>query len=363
MAILRRDFLQTSAALASGLFVPGSRFALAGDSNPPPRIKVGQIGVSHGHANKIGVYRKSDDYEVIGIVEPNLQLRAKAEKNPAFQGVKWITMEELLGTPGLQAVLIETPIRDLLPNARVCLEAGKHVHIDKPAGDNLDEFKQVLELAEQKQLLVQMGFMYRYNPGVVMLREFLQQGWLGEIFELHTVMSKSVGPDERKALAEYPGGTMFELGCHLIDLVVKLLGVPEKVTPFPRHSASVPDGLLDNMLAVFEYPRATASVRTSVIEIEGGERRHLTVCGTEGTFHIQPLDNPSVKVSLSQPRGKYVKGTQHVELPKYARYVADARDMAGIIRGDKKSDYSPGHDLAVQTAVFQACGLPLSAKG
>ena len=359
MAILRRDFLQTSAALASGLFVAGSSFAQAEDSNRPLRIKVGQIGVSHGHANKIGVYRKSDDYEVIGIVEPNLELRAKAEKNAAFQGVKWITMDELLGTSGLQAVLVETPIRDLLSNAHKCLEAGKHVHIDKPAGDNLDEFKQVLKLAEQKKLLVQMGFMYRYNPGVIMLREFLQQGWLGEIFELHAVMSKAVGAGERKALAEYPGGTMFELGCHLIDLVVKLLGAPEKVTAFPRHSAAVSDGLLDNMLAVFEYPRATASVRTSVIEIEGGERRHLTVCGTEGTFHIQPLDNPSVKVSLSQPRGSYVKGTQHIELPKYARYVADARDMAQIIRGEKTPDYSPEHDLAVQTAVFQACGLSM----
>jgi predicted dehydrogenase len=357
MTLPRRDFLQASAAMASGLFVVGSQFAVADETNRPPRIRVGQIGVSHGHANKIGVYRKSDDYEVVGIVEPNLELRARAEKNPAFQGVKWITMEELLGTSGLQAVLIETPIRDLLSNARLCLEAGKHVHIDKPAGDNLDELKQVLDLATQKKLLVQMGFMYRYNPGFLLLQEFLQKGWLGEIFELHTVMSKSVGPDERKALAEYPGGTMFELGCHLIDLVVKLLGVPDKVTPFPRHSSSAPDGLLDNMFAVLEYPRATASVRSSVIEIEGGERRHLTVCGTEGTFHIQPLDNPSVKVSLSQPRGSYVKGTQQIELPKYSRYVADARDMAQIIRGEKTSEYTVEHDLAVQTTVFQACGL------
>jgi len=357
MSLPRRQFLQTTAAIASGVFVASPKSTPAEDATRPPRIKVGQIGVSHGHANKVGVYRKSDDYDVVGIVEPNLELRAKAEKNPAFQGAKWITMEELLGTPGLQVVLIETPIRDLLSNARVCLEAGKHVHIDKPAGDNLDEFKQVLDLAARKKLLVQMGFMYRYNPGVVLLREFLQKGWLGEIFELHTVMSKSVGPDERKALAEYPGGTMFELGCHLIDLVVKIMGVPEKVAPFPRHSSSAPDGLLDNMFAVLEYPRATASVRTSVIEIEGGERRHMTVCGTEGTFHIQPLDNPTVKVSLSQPRGAYTKGTQVIELPKYARYAADARDMAQIIRGEKVADYSPQHDLAVQTTVFQACGL------
>ena len=40
------------------------------------------------------------------------------------------------------------------------------------------------------------------------------------VFEVHAVMSKVVGPDERTALAAYRGGIMFELGCHVIDLVV-----------------------------------------------------------------------------------------------------------------------------------------------
>jgi len=318
---------------------------------------VGQIGVSHGHANKLAVYRKSDDYEVVGVVEPDLEMRSRAERTPAFQGVNWLSREESLATPGLQAVLVETPIRDLLANARVCLEAGMHVHLDKPAGESLWDLQQILDLATQKKLLVQMGYMYRYNPGVVLLREFLQNGWLGEVFEIHTVMSKVVGAEDRREMAEYPGGSMFELGCHLLDLVIGILGAPLKVTAFARHSSTSPDKLLDNMLAVLEYPRATATVRSSVIEIEGGERRHLTVCGTAGTFHIQPLDDPSVKVSLSQPRGKYAAGTQLIPLPKYTRYVGDARDMARIIRGEKTSDFSASHDLAVQTTVLQASGL------
>ena len=190
------------------------------DSDRAPRIKIGQIGTSHGHANKLAVYRKSDDYEVVGVVEPNEQFRRAAEQTPAFQGVKWLTREELLATPGLQAVLIEKPIRDLLSNARACLDAGLHVHIDKPAGESLTELQSVLDLAAKKQLLVQMGYMYRYNPGVVLLREFLKNGWLGEVFEIDAVMSKVIDAEDRRALAEYPGGSMFELGCHLIDLVV-----------------------------------------------------------------------------------------------------------------------------------------------
>ena len=94
------------------------------------------------------------------------------------------------------------------------------------------------------------------------------------------------------------------------------------------------------MLAVFDYPTATATVKSSAMEVEGGERRHLVVCGTEGTFHIQPLDNPGARVALSQPRGaRIARGTRTLTFPKYTRYVDDAADMARIIRGEKASDF------------------------
>ena len=93
--------------------------------------------------------------------------------------------------------------------------------------------------------------------------------------------------------------------------------------------------------------------------MEGFARRQLTVCGTEGTFHIQPLDNPSGRLALSRPRGDYKAGYQDVPLPKYTRYVDDAADMARIIRGEKASDYSYAHDAAVQESLLRACQLPL----
>ena len=57
-----------------------------------------------------------------------------------------------------------------------------------------------LDAAQKKKLLVQMGYMYRYNPAVVLLRQMLDRGWLGEPFEVHTVMSKVVAPAERTIL-------------------------------------------------------------------------------------------------------------------------------------------------------------------
>jgi predicted dehydrogenase len=358
--------LLTRAATASRRsFVVGSSLALVGlshaaepaDGPKTKKIKIGQIGVGHGHATKLSVYRRSPDYEVVGIVESDEELRTWAKSQPAFQGLPWMTEEQLLNVDGLQAVLVETRVRDLLATAETCIAAGKHVHLDKPAGESLDHYRRVLQAAAKQGLLVQMGYMYRYNPAIVILRDVLSRGWLGEPFEVVAVMSKVVSPAERRKMAEYRGGMMFELGCHVLDLVVDFLGKPQLVTPFARHTAKPDDGLVDNMLAVLEYGKATATVRSTALEVEGFARRHVTVCGTEGTFHIQPLDDPAARVAFASPRGEYRAGYQDVRFGKFERYVADAAEMAAILRGEKESQFTSEHDLAVQETVLRASGL------
>jgi predicted dehydrogenase len=354
----RRQFLQQLAGAA--IAFPALSAIAAEPKGKPAPIKIGQIGVGHAHAGKLEAYRKSPEYEVVGIVEPDKARRERAEKGSVFQGLKWMTRDELLNLPGLQAVLVETEVKDLLDNAEACVDAGKHIHLDKPAGESLPQFQRILNKAEKQKLIVQMGYMFRYNPGVVLLRELLAKGWLGEIFEVHAVMSKVVDPQSRLGLADYPGGIMFELGGHVMDLVVGVLGKPDKVTGFNRHASPIDDGLVDNMLAVLEYPKAIATVKSSAEEVEGFARRQLTVCGTEGTLHIQPLDDPAVRLALSQPRGDYKTGYQDIRLPKYVRYVDDAADMARVIRGEKPFGFSYQHDLTVQTALLTACGLKLN---
>ena len=99
-------------------------------------------------------------------------------------------------------------------------------------------------------------------------------------------------------------------------------------------------------------------MKSAALEVEGGSRRHFVVCGSEGTFHIQPLDAPAVRLTLDRDRGEYKQGVQEIALPKFTRYVADAADMARIIRGEKASDFSYAHDLAVQETVLRASGVP-----
>jgi predicted dehydrogenase len=362
----RREFVGAAtggglAAIVSGFcpHVSGISVSAAALSESG-RIKIGQIGVGHAHASKLSVYRTSSDYEVVGIVEPNEELRKRAAEQEPYRDLRWMTREQLLNESGLQAVLVETEVRDLLDNAEACIQAGKHVHLDKPAGENLTQYRRILDEAGRKNLMVQMGYMYRYNPGVVLLRDFLRRGWLGEIFEVHTVMSKVVDPASRRELARYRGGILFELGCHILDLTIGVLGAPASVTSHAVHSSTLDDGLLDNMLAVLTYPKATATVKSSALEVDGGDRRHFVVCGTEGTFQIQPLDNPSARVTMAESKGAFRKGSQEIKFPKYTRYVGDAADMAKVIRGEKGDDFSREHDLTVQTTLLKACGLPAS---
>lgn len=324
------------------------------------KIKIGQIGTGHGHAaGAMEAYRKSDDFEVVGIVEPIDRLRNAAQRQAAYKDLPWMSVEQLLNVPGLQAVAIETEPRDLLKYAEMSVDAGKHVHLDKPAGESLLQFRRILDTAARQHLCLQMGYMYRYNPAVVLMKDLLRKGYLGEPFEVHCVMSKVVDPVNRARHGEYPGGMMFELGCHIIDIAVDILGAPESVTPYRQHAGSQQDQLLDNMLAVLTYPKALATVKSSALEVEGSARRHFVVCGTEGTIHIEPLDAPkSIRLALSKDRGMYRKGYQEVAVPAYERYVGDAADFAKVIRGEKMFGWSPMHDLAVQETVLKASGCP-----
>ena len=355
----RRDFVRLS-TLAGLAAVAPSR---AQDAKPKPaKIRIGQIGTGHAHAaGKMETMRKSDEYEVVGVVEPDAERRAAAEKSKTYEGVPWMTEEQLLNLPGLQAVAVETTVKDLVPTGTRCIAAGKHIHLDKPGGESLPAFKALLDDATRRKLTVQMGYMFRYNPAFLLCFQLLREGALGEVFSIDTAMSKLIGPSERQGLLPYRGGSMFELGCHVIDAVVTVLGRPDKVTPHRRSVSALGDGWSDNDLAVLDYPRATVTVRSAMVEVDGGNRRNFIVCGTKGTLAIQPLEPAAARLTLDAPHGEYKRGYQDVNFPKSGgRYDRDFADFAKVIRGEKAFDFTPEHDLAVQETLLLACGLPIS---
>ena len=109
---------------------------------------------------------------------------------------------------------------------------------------------------------------------------------------------------------------------------------------------------------MFEYPKATCTIRSALVEVQGWERRQFVVCGTKGTIEIKPLEDPVLKLSLTEPQGEFKKGSQFVDLiPNGDRYDAQLLDFARTILGEKKPDYSYKHDLITQEAVLRASSL------
>ncbi len=73
--------------------------------------------------------------------------------------------------------------------------------------------------------------MYRYNPAVLKLKDDIQNGRLGKIYAVEAQMNCLHQPIKRQWLKNYPGGMLYFLGCHLIDIVYQIMGEPQSVIP------------------------------------------------------------------------------------------------------------------------------------
>lgn len=88
---------------------------------------------------------------MVGVVEPKLKWKCERGEMAQYKDIPWLTEEQLFNTPGLEAVFVETDVPDLVPTAKRCLEAGVHIHMDKPAGYSLQEFADMLDIAREKK--------------------------------------------------------------------------------------------------------------------------------------------------------------------------------------------------------------------
>ncbi len=319
-----------------------------------PRIRIGQIGLAHPHSfGKLNAIRSlPDTYDLVGVVEPDLQLRRRAK------GVNFISLEQLMNTKGLEAVAIETQVKDLVTNALPVVKSGKHIHLDKPAGPALAPFKKLLGLAEQQRLTVQLGYMLRYNPAFTFMYKATSKGWFGEIMEIDAMMGKKAGDDMRKALAEFKGGGFFELACHILDSTIHLLGKPKTVDAFNLCTRKkTGDTFADNQLAVLKFEKATACLRCNHNDPFGFPRRRFNIAGTRGGMEIHPLESGRFILNLDQARGEFKKGTQTVQLKGGRSYTAEFTDLAKSIRGEKPLDWSYEHDLTVHETLLKICDM------
>ncbi len=344
----RREFVISAAGLAATV---GVRSVLGQSSDGPP-VRIGFLGAGYSHAaEKIRLIRETPAFTLIGIAEESAPVRALYEK----QGIAVLSRRELLDK--CEAIIVESEVRHHARDAREALAAGKHVHLEKPPADTMTDFKEIVRLAREKKCLLQVGYMWRFNPGFARAIEAARNGWLGEVYLVRATMNTQLAGDRRPEWAEFKGGAMFEQGCHLIDAVVRLLGAPRHVVPILRKHGRFDDTLADNCVAVFAYPNATASVTNATMQPNAGPHRFLEILGTKGTATVKPIEPPSLQIDLAEAAGPYKRGQQTVELPAYRRYVDEFTEFAGAIRGQTQLSVSLDEELRVQETLLRACEM------
>lgn len=320
--------------------------------------KIGQIGIGHNHgeAKMLAVRKFPELFEVIGYAEENKEWIEKRGGLKGYAGLKRLSVDEIIEKS--DAVLVETDVWNLTEAAKKCVDAGKHIHMDKPASGTLAEYKTLLDTAKSKNLVVQLGYMYRYNPAVIRCLEHIRNGDLGEIYSINAEMSTYHAVDYKQWLTNFDGGIMYILGSHLVDLIVYILGEPDKITSFLKHTRLDNVDFEDNNLAVLEYEKALARVYVSSVEVNGWGRRQLMVSGSKGTVSIMPIENNCTMTyaDLNISTMPYEDMKQNVDIkdiPKACRYDDMMQDFYAYIQGTKKNPFSYEHEYLVQKVLYE----------
>src|SRR5574341_1177629 len=150
--------------LLSGLAARSARGA-------PEKIRVGLFGTQHSHAaGKLKVLEQSPYYEVAGIYEPDTGPRKLAP------GLRRLSEEELLGDPSIRLVVVECKPWQAVSWGRKVISAGKHLHLEKPPGDHMAAFRELVEEARRRKLLIQLGYIWRFHQGIGAALEAARKG-------------------------------------------------------------------------------------------------------------------------------------------------------------------------------------------
>jgi len=325
-------------------------------------VRIGQFGTKHGHARgKWRALMSNDQVEAVGIWEPDTEARTTEQAHDAYAGAYWCaSAEELLSDPTVIAIAIEGRNDESLAMAHAAIDAGKHLWFDKPAGDDWPGFQSLMAKARERSLYVQMGYMFRYQPGFQQIAEWSRSGLLGHVFAIRAHMSTWIPLVSREIQSVHRGGIFYDLAGHMLDQVVWHLGRPNRITLFARNDdTSEVLAYSDNTLGVFEFDRALASIDIASMEPRPQARR-FEVYGTRGTAITEPFDpGETIRLVLAESTLAYPAGEQSLKLPTVTRQQMYERELVAFLatlRGDQPPDRSPEHELLVQETLLRATG-------
>ncbi|SOC07248.1 Gfo/Idh/MocA family oxidoreductase [Stappia indica] len=197
--------------------------------------------------------------------------------------------EALLARPDIDLVVIVTPNVLHVPQVRAALTAGRHVVVDKPATPTRAEAEQLAALASEKGLKLAVYHNRRWDSDFLTARRLLESGELGEIAALRLVWDR-FRPQVLDRWRDRPApasGNLYDLGSHLIDQALQLVGMPDwlQADVFTQRQGGATD---DGFELLMGLGRMRLSLGVSLIS--AAPRDRFRIEGTAGLFRKQGLD-------------------------------------------------------------------------
>jgi predicted dehydrogenase len=194
--------------------------------------------------------------------------------------------EALVADPEVDVIYIGTPHPMHAANARLALEAGKHVLVEKSFTVNAREAREIAELAASEGLLALEAMWTRYLPHMARIREIIAAGTLGEVRSLiadHT-QKLSEDPAHRINALELGGGALLDLGIYPISFAWDLFGAPATIQSTATYKTTGADAQIAVVLG-FDGGRIATTVSAS--DLKGPNV--ATVLGTEARIEIDAV--------------------------------------------------------------------------
>jgi predicted dehydrogenase len=213
---------------------------------------------------------------------------ARARYAPSYPQAKFTAdFEELLADPDLDAVAITTPVPTHADLAVRALEAGKHVFVEKPLAKDVASAERVVDLARERGLVLMVGHLLAYHPGVRQLAELIAAGELGEVYYLY---SQRLNLGKLRA----DENALWSLGAHDVSVLLELAqSSPTQVSA--RGEAYVREGVEDVVFAYIRFESGLAA-HLHLSWLDPHKSRKLTVVGSD---RMAELDDMSLERKLT----------------------------------------------------------------
>ncbi|WP_029042614.1 Gfo/Idh/MocA family protein [Cucumibacter marinus] len=216
--------------------------------------------------------------------------------------------EALVADPDVDIVYVATPHPMHADNARLALEAGKHVLVEKAFTLNAGEAREIVDLAREKNLLIMEAMWSRFLPHMRAARELIAQGGLGTVRRFHAehVQALPEDPAHRLNAPELGGGALLDLGVYPISLSWYLLGQPVAMQASARMG---PTGVDKEVTIVTRHAGDAVATHTSASDIKGANR--ATITGSEGRMEMDGVWYAPSRLHLYDRQGEFIETREY----------------------------------------------------